>query len=252
MKQRVISALIAALIAVPIFLLGGFVYKIGVLVLAVLGLKELIDIKETKRPLPFLIKYFSYLSLILTFTAFFNMYKMISFIFLLFLIPIIFYKNKEYNVEDAFFLITGIFLLGLAFNLLSLLRTININLLIYLLLVSMITDIFAYLTGMTYGKHKLCPLISPKKTWEGSIGGTIMALIICTFYYNYFIGGHLYLVILMTLVLSVVGQLGDLFFSSIKRYYDKKDFSNIMPGHGGILDRVDNLIFVLFAFIFFI
>lgn len=252
MKQRIISALIAAIIAVPIFLLGGLAYKIGVLVLAILGLKELLDIKETKSSLPFLIKYFSYFSLLLTFTAIFNIYKVISFIFLMFLIPIIFYKNKEYHVEDAFFLITGIFLLGLAFNLLDLLRAVNINLLIYLILVSITTDVFAYLIGMNFGKHKLCAEISPKKTWEGSIGGTIMALIICSAYYNYFIGGNLYIVIIMTLILSIIGQFGDLFFSSIKRYYNKKDFSNIMPGHGGILDRLDNLIFVLFAFIFFI
>lgn len=113
------------------------------------------------------------------------------------------------------------------------------------------TDTFALFTGMFIGKNKLAPTISPKKTIEGFIGGALMGTFIATSFYVTVINQtkSLVLVILVTFLLSCVGQLGDLVFSFIKREYGKKDFSNLIPGHGGILDRFDSLIFVVLAFI---
>ena len=118
----------------------------------------------------------------------------------------------------------------------------------------MFTDIFAYVTGLLIGRHKLIPSVSPKKTWEGLIGGTVFGTFISTtFYISAFdYSGSILLLILIVMLLSLVGQMGDLVFSSIKRYYGKKDFSNIMPGHGGVLDRLDSLIFVMLAFSFIV
>ena len=86
------------------------------------------------------------------------------------------------------------------------------------------------------------------------IGGTIFGVLFATVFFNVVIDSQmpLYVIILMTLFLSILGQFGDLVFSSIKRYFGKKDFSNIMPGHGGIIDRFDSIIFVLLGFMFFI
>ena len=113
------------------------------------------------------------------------------------------------------------------------------------------TDSFALLTGMFIGKNKLAPTISPKKTIEGFVGGALMGTFIATSFYVTVINQNcsLVLVIFITLFLSCIGQLGDLVFSSIKREYGMKDFSNLIPGHGGILDRFDSLIFVFLAFI---
>ena len=107
---------------------------------------------------------------------------------------------------------------------------------------------------MLIGKHKLLEEISPKKTWEGTIGGTIIGTFVSTVFYVTVINPNINLgiIILVSLFLSIIGQFGDLVFSAIKRYYGKKDFSNIMPGHGGVLDRLDSLIFVLLGFTFFI
>ena len=115
------------------------------------------------------------------------------------------------------------------------------------------TDTFALFGGKLFGKHKLCPNISPKKTIEGSIVGLIFGTIIpviflsltCTLNIN------LFYLIVITLFLSIIGQLGDLFFSSIKRSFCVKDFSNLIPGHGGILDRLDSLIFINITYILF-
>ena len=130
----------------------------------------------------------------------------------------------------------------------------NKNLLLYLVLITVITDTFAYLTGMLVGKHKLLEVISPKKTIEGFIGGTFFGVFVAALFYATVVDQSAALVALIpvTFALSVIGQLGDLFFSAIKRYFNKKDFSNLMPGHGGILDRLDSLIFVLLAYSFFL
>ena len=109
------------------------------------------------------------------------------------------------------------------------------------------TDIFAYLIGSKFGKHKFNK-ISPKKSIEGCVGGTIGGVLLVvgyTFILNqYFDMSINYLVIsFIGLVLSIIGQIGDFAASSIKRYSDIKDFSNLIPGHGGMIDRVDSVIF---------
>ena len=95
------------------------------------------------------------------------------------------------------------------------------------------------------GKHKLIPNVSPNKTIEGSLIGTLVSVIFCSLFYLYQVdpAANIIVVILITLILNIFSQLGDLFFSAIKREYGIKDFSNLMPGHGGILDRFDSLFF---------
>ena len=115
----------------------------------------------------------------------------------------------------------------------------------------MATDVFALFGGMLIGRHKLT-VISPKKTIEGSVVGSIIAVIIGTTYYVTLIGGNIITIGLITLVLSILGQIGDLFFSLIKRENGIKDYSNLIPGHGGILDRIDSVIFVLITYVYII
>jgi len=123
--------------------------------------------------------------------------------------------------------------------------------LLFLVLITIVTDTFAYITGKYIGKTKLAVLISPKKTWEGLLGGTFFGVLISSIFYYQVINTHVdvFLLAIIVTLLSLVGQIGDLVFSSFKRYYDKKDFSNLIPGHGGILDRLDSIIFVLLGFV---
>ena len=112
-----------------------------------------------------------------------------------------------------------------------------------------ITDIFAYFTGVFFGKHKLIEDVSPKKTIEGSIGGVVFCAL---FYVGYgaiighFFGVDVNLIFLgiSGLILSVISQIGDLIMSVIKRHYGIKDFGKIFPGHGGVLDRFDSILAV--------
>lgn len=110
-------------------------------------------------------------------------------------------------------------------------------------------DTFAYLVGCKIGKRKLCPEVSPKKTIEGSIAGilgVILAYIIIYVIATYCLNMNLniWIVLLMAVVSGIVGQFGDLSASSIKRFCKIKDFGTLMPGHGGILDRCDSIMFV--------
>ena len=124
------------------------------------------------------------------------------------------------------------------------------------ILVSVITDIAAYFVGKGCGKHKLAPIISPKKTVEGSIGGTVFAVAILTlvaFILNVtrILQVNYGMLIIYLVLASIVGQFGDLAMSSIKRIVGVKDYGNLLPGHGGILDRFDSLLFVLpFTYLF--
>lgn len=260
MTKRVVSAVLMIAIFIPFLIMGGVPFTVLMTLLSVLGLYELLHIRESKKEFPKIIKYIAYL-MVIFFTTInsgstdfqYNIsYKVVSIILFTFVIPMVFINNtKRYNLNDALFLVGSILFVGLSFNLLLVTRNISITYIIYLFLITTITDTFALFTGMLVGKHKLAPEISPKKTIEGAIGGALMGTIVASAFYITVINPSisLVLVIVLTMLLSVVGQIGDLAFSSIKRYYGKKDFSDLIPGHGGILDRFDSLVFVTMAFV---
>ncbi len=109
-----------------------------------------------------------------------------------------------------------------------------------------VTDTFAYFTGFFFGKHKLIPSVSPKKTVEGAVGGTLFAIlgfVIVGFIYGYSVK-NIIILALIGLVASIVSQFGDLAASLIKRHYGIKDYGKLFPGHGGVLDRFDSILAV--------
>ena len=125
-----------------------------------------------------------------------------------------------------------------------------------------LNDAFAYFVGVFFGKHKMNERISPKKTWEGFFGGIILTSIVLSAWailLDLFSGGnhvilkglleikdlHFIHIFVLSVLIPLISTVGDLVFSSIKRHYGIKDFSNILPGHGGILDRCDSMIFAL-------
>lgn len=258
MKERIISAIIMIAILVPILIIGEKIFAVAMGMIAVLALKELIDLKESHNKIPEVVFLLGIIDLLLlTFSefdgysiAFGLSYRGIAITILSMFIPCLFYKNEKYTTKDAMYLTASIVFLGLLFNCIILIRNIDIWHLIYLVLIVTLTDSFAMIIGSLIGRHKCTPTISPKKTWEGSIGGAIVGTSVAVIFYVYFISSSaIWKIILLTLLLSICGQLGDLFFSKIKRENKIKDFSNLIPGHGGILDRIDSLIFVVLMYI---
>lgn len=258
MKKRVISACVLLIIAIPLVLIGGIPFALGIGLVAALSYKEITDLIKV----PFPVRLIGFISLLLIVYSNFdanNMlfgldYKILSIFILILLLPVIYYQPKGlYKTGDAFKLIGFIFLLGFGLNYFILINNYNLKYFIYMLLIPIFTDTFAYLGGSYIGKHKVTS-ISPHKTWEGCIVGSLMGTFLMTMYYTTFIGKteNLLIIISIILLLTIMGQLGDLFFSAIKRDNNIKDFSNLIPGHGGMMDRLDSLIFVAITFIIFI
>ena len=259
MKRRVISAIIALIICIPLLIIGGYPFYVGVSILSVIGYYEIINIRERERKVPLLIKLIglvTYLMIVLnnvvSSNIFYIDYKVLALTAFLLMLPIIFFDRKKYNVNDALYLIGTSIFLGISFNFLMIFRNIDIYYLVYILLITIMTDTFAHFFGTKIGKHKLCPSVSPNKTIEGAIGGGIFGTFFGSVFYLTVFNGNTFVIILISLLLSIVAQCGDLVFSAIKREYDVKDFGKIMPGHGGVLDRFDSLLFsiLLFSIIF--
>lgn len=259
MKKRVISAFVALLILIPLIILGGYYFAGGVTILGLIGYYELLNLKKEK-PYPLMAKIVGSIFLILLIlsnysTSSFNLnydFKIIiALIFTMMTLVISYDNNEKFNTSDALYMIGSTLFLGIAFNLFLVVRSVDIKILIMLILTSTMTDMFAQFFGSLIGRHKFAPSISPKKTWEGAIMGSIVATFIVSTYYLTLVdkNAQVLLIVGLVLFLTFVGQLGDLIFSAIKRLNKVKDFSNIMPGHGGILDRLDSLIFILMAFI---
>lgn len=190
----------------------------------------------------------------------------------------------DFEVKDAGRLYLSIIYVGVCSAAVLVLRFIGRRFILYLLLVTVLTDIFALVFGLTLGKngkHKMAPHISPKKSWEGAIGGTLTAVIVgFLFAYFYPMIAHIFggsfgveevaffdgvfnystftevgkvaVVIILTLFLSITSQVGDLVASKLKRAYGIKDYSQIFPGHGGVLDRFDSVFFASAMFLLFI
>lgn len=260
MKKRIISAVIAIILVAVCFLLGVIPFTIGVAALAALGYLETLDLKESHKPYPKYIKVLGFLCLELIILSHIKgniiytgiNYASIAITALALTIPTIFDFKGKYTTKEALYLIGTIIFLGVFFNSILIVYTANKWFLIYLLLVATMTDTFAMLIGCLIGKHKLIPKVSPKKSIEGSVAGTIIATIISTVFYLTIVGKYnVIIIVLMSIILSILGQLGDLFFSKIKRENEIKDFSNIMPGHGGILDRLDSLSFIMLGYLLF-
>jgi len=166
-------------------------------------------------------------------------------------IPFIYFIFDKISLHMLARMYLAVFYLALPF---SLALGIDSKLLLSIFFIIWASDSFAYLTGKNFGKHKLAEKISPKKTIEGVIGGLAGGLITAYLIYRYS-GWELMLklpqFLILTLIIVIFGTLGDLLESRFKRLAKVKDSGNVIPGHGGILDRLDSFIFVVpFVYVF--
>ena len=263
MKLRVFSSILMLALFIPILIIGDTIYAVFIAFISVLALRELLKIRQNSKDFPFSL---TLISLVFVVFLTLNHYKDVTFqysieywviaiLLFTYLLPLVFINdNKKYSLNDALYLIGSVLFIGISFGLMILIRNYKFDYVIYIFLISMVTDTFALFTGKHIGKHKLAPKISPKKTVEGLIGGTLMGSFIPALYFYTVVNSNLniFMIIFVTICLSLLGQAGDLVFSFIKREHNQKDFSNIIPGHGGILDRLDNIIFVALGFLLFL
>lgn len=155
------------------------------------------------------------------------------------------FRINERKLEDALATITGIFyIVFFCYHIALISQWEAMEELVWLVVITAFgTDIMAYFSGYAFGKHKLCPNISPKKTIEGSVGGTLGSIILCGVFGYFFVPQMLIHCLIIGLLGGVISQFGDLTASIFKRKMGIKDYGNLIPGHGGILDRFDSVLF---------
>ena len=168
-------------------------------------------------------------------------------------------KHKEIRYEQIFFTLAVMVLVPHAMSTMILIHNYDMADGLFLLVMALcgawIADTGAYFSGVALGKHKLCPEISPKKTIEGFIGGILTTGIVYAVAFGVrfgFIVQNVLIAFILGMVCAVIGTLGDLSASMVKRQIGFKDYGNIMPGHGGLMDRFDSVLFVLPTFYAFI
>lgn len=240
------------LLPLLIFLfLGGIYLKYAVLVLSLLGMYEFYKVVKSKNFHPFSI--LGYLACIFYYFILGSNYDLKLTVFIVIIlsmialiIPVI---NVKYNFIESALTILGFLYVGAFFSFIYLLDIKpGGKFLVWLIFISSWScDTLAYYVGKYLGKNKLCPEVSPKKTIEGSIGGLLGSIIGCGIYGYIYAASKVNINIIHFLLIGALSgilcQFGDLVASSIKRYCGVKDYSHIIPGHGGILDRFDSILF---------
>lgn len=255
MKERVISGVLGACFFLLVLWLGSWWYSTFILLLATIGYLEYSRLFELNfRQIPVILGVimvwlciFSRLKpqLGLSSIRLFHYPNVLLLGLILFLALVVFSRN-QFDIYQMSHLFLGTIYIGLGFSyMIEIIWHQNGSLMaLFILLIIWANDTGAYFTGKMIGKRKLWPSISPNKTIEGSFGGLILGLVISLLFsllfpYLWHIGKAL----LFGLLISVVGQLGDLVESAMKRSTGVKDSGSIIPGHGGVLDRFDSLIF---------
>lgn len=263
MKQRVITAIVLVIVAIPICILSNTVaFPIAMAFLGVVGVYELLGCMKTRKnyfisvplyamalAMPFATRYFD--STLLKKPSAVVLILLAYGLYLL-AVWIISYE-KDPQVDMNIYLtsaLVSLYIIGAFSSIIMIRDTDHGEYYWYFVFIgAWVTDTFAYFSGRLFGKHKLMPKTSPKKTVEGSIGGMAFCVILFVAYaaiINHFTESEisLLLVALIGFVCSIVSQIGDLSMSVIKRTYGIKDYGKIFPGHGGVLDRFDSILAV--------
>lgn len=246
MKERVITGVIGGAGFLTLLWLGGLWYSALIYLLALGSFYEYVKMKKSGWFLPTVTigSLFLLVMLSINLNSFVIFTLIWIFVFLLLFITVL--SKNSVTIEDIGYLLIGLIYIGFGFYFMKSVRLDN-GLEWTLLAVLLVwgTDTGAYFSGRFFGRHKLWPAISPKKTIEGSIGGTVLAIAIALLFY--YLGSSIQQfshALIIGAVVAIVAQIGDLIESAIKRTYNIKDSGRILPGHGGFFDRFDSMIAV--------
>ena len=261
MKQRIITAVIAFFVLLPVLIFSDtFIFPLGLAVCAVLSVWEMFACVGMKNawlftaPLyvlgaafPFLIRYLPDRDLIAPIAI------CAAVVWTLYAFTVLIFSHGKYPLEAVFVASFSLFYIFIGFNAILFIHDCEPGgkYLYYIcFLGAWITDIFAYFCGRAFGNHKLIPDVSPKKTVEGSVGGTVFCILVMVIFGFVVeklvpeISANLLIFAVAGVLIAVVSQIGDLSMSVIKRKYGVKDYGFLFPGHGGVLDRFDSVIAV--------
>lgn len=259
MKTRVISATIAiALLILVLAFSSTVILPIALALLGLIAVYEIFTVSKATNNIILLVASALYViaTPVITYISGSMNFALILALFIylmLFAVSMLMYFNKT-NIVRSFF--SALLVMLFAFSTGACVELINKEKAAYYFVIAAlcawVTDTAALFVGKYFGSRKLAPVLSPNKTVEGALGGVIFCVLISVLYslfHTLFLNTdvskvpNFVAILFVPLVASVIGIIGDLFFSAIKRYFNIKDYGNIMPGHGGVLDRFDSFIF---------
>ena len=249
-KTRLLSGILLVIIALITIILGGDVLFVTILAISLIGMTEIYKILDINKKL---LGYVGYIAAIAYFAlirfALTQWVVMLVIAFLIALMVVYVFTYPTYCSEHIMLGFFGLFYVAFMLSYVYQIRMLEQGqFLVWLVfLCSWGCDTSAYCVGVTMGKHKLAPVLSPKKSVEGAVGGVVGAALLGVLYavlINKFAGAEANVILYATIcaVGAVISQVGDLVASAIKRNHDIKDYGKLIPGHGGILDRFDSVI----------
>ena len=254
MAARILTSLVGLPITIFIVAYGGLPLQIAVCLLALIGMYEFYNALSGGRKTIHLIGYFFsafYFGLLHTLNS--NLLFILSTSLVLTILFFLVFFHAKNNIIDGAIALMGVFYVAFMLSFIYIVRSLpQGHFFVWLIFISAWgSDTGAYFTGIAVGKHKLCPTLSPKKTVEGSIGGIVFAVAVALIFgyvmnFTYGSNNGLNMIIALaitTFFAAICSQLGDLSASAIKRFTGIKDFGKLMPGHGGVLDRFDSIMF---------
>lgn len=254
LKKRVIFGALALAIFIPLLIVGGVPFQLFIGFLAMIATAELLKMNRLSpssiegilamlAALVLTLPLETYLSFLPT-DGNYIAYAIVVFL----LLGSIVFNIGSYSYSEVVYPIASSFYVGIGFHNLVGARMDSIDKVLFALFIVWATDTGAYMIGRQIGRRKLIPKVSPNKTIEGSLGGILSALVVATIFILFdkkVLAGYSFgKMLLLVVVFSIFAQFGDLVESAIKRHFGVKDSGKIIPGHGGILDRFDSMIFV--------
>ncbi len=252
-KTRLLSGIILIILTLFLVIQGGTFLFVATAFLSFMAMMEFLRMAKLQKT-QFAVLGYGYIGILyyLLYTG--RMDKvLVSSLVIYFIATMFIYvvSFPKYRIEQALYLFFGLFYTGVMMSYIYQVRMLPDGLFrVWLVFIAAWgSDTCAYCTGMLFGKHKAFPVLSPKKTWEGCIGGVVGAALLGVLYglaMNYWFAQSFSLVqfALCCAFGSVIAQIGDLAASAMKRNNDIKDYGKLIPGHGGVLDRFDSIIFV--------
>lgn len=251
-KTRLLSGIVLVIAALVLIITGGNLLLVSTLLISYIGMFELYRIFHIEKELPGIVGYLAatvyYCNLKFDFLPDLMMF-VLGFLILLMFVYVFTYP--KYKTEQLFAVFFGVFYVAVMLSYVYQTRMLSMGAYIVWLifLCSWGCDTCAYCVGVLIGKHKMSPKLSPKKSVEGAVGGVAGAALLTILYGMVFknamgVGNtEVYIMAVISAVGALVSMVGDLTASAIKRNYDIKDYGKLIPGHGGILDRFDSVIF---------